>query len=132
MAYILTHGIIVVALDVVNEESMKKGSELTDMPMPLSDSDEVECWDFTGCTREIKISGTISGANPTALMTAFVDKMDAIVDGDQDIVSVYHSDFYALGAGTGDFNVKVQPYKWTYIGGESCSIKYDITMTECV
>jgi len=117
----------------VTEESQTKSSELDVMPMPLSDSDDTQAWDFEGATRNIRVTGQYTASTKTIIMDSFITPIEAIVNGDQASTVNYTSGFYAEGTGLSTFNfkVKLNSFSWRYMTTSPLIIEeYDITMTE--
>jgi hypothetical protein len=120
-----------IVLGNVTEESITKSSELDVMPMPLSDSDDTQAWDFEGATRNIRITGQFTAATKTIIMDSFITPIETIVNGDQASTVTYQSGFYAEGTGLdGQFAVKLNSFSWRYMTTSPLIIEYDITMTE--
>jgi hypothetical protein len=115
----------------VSEENHSKSSELDIMPMPLSDADDAQAWDFEGAIRSIRVTGQYSASSKADIMDNFITKIQDIVNGNQSGTVTYHSDFYGEGAGlTGDFEVKLNSFGWRYMTTSPLIVEYDITMTE--
>jgi len=131
MAYQITNtSALVISLGNVSEENQTKSSELDVMPMPLSDSDDTQAWDFEGATRNIRVTGQFTATSKSDLMTLFITPIEAIVNGNQSDTVTYHSDIYAAAGGTGNFDVKLNSFSWRYMTTSLLIIEYDITMTE--
>jgi hypothetical protein len=108
----------------VNYESISKIASLLVLPMPISDSDDTQVYDFGGATRTITITGVIVGtANHTQFKSDFIDD---ILDGDQSAPVDYVSD--TMGGVT--YKVKIDNIDTSYRSGVPESLEYTIKMIE--
>lgn len=113
-----------VSLGVVKVEDHSKNANLDENPMPLTDSNNAQAWDFNGVLREIRLEGIFAADNIANLRT-FVSNMEALINGNQTSPYDYASDF------TGTiFKVKVRSFRWIYSEASPLAIDYNIEFVE--
>lgn len=119
-----------VALADVTSEDHRVYSDLDYQSFPLSDSSQAMIFDYNGVKRVVTLSGVVTDTQAN-LMDNFITPIEALEDGNQLNTVVYHSDFYASGSGqSGNFNVKVDSFKWTKKAGTPTMVDYTITLFE--
>lgn len=117
-------------LKEVAKETHNKSASIDARAYPLQNSDQTQLFDFGGVVRRITINGTYIDTSQANVMTNFVDKIEAILDGDQSATITFHSDLHATGAGSGNFNVMIESFNWNYSAGTVLAVDYTIVMVE--
>jgi len=75
-----------VTLFGTSEIRPEKNANIIPIPMPTSDADATEIFDMLGVVKMISLTGTYS-AGSIASTKAWVDSLEALVDGEQDAIS---------------------------------------------
>jgi len=94
----------------VQIEGGKKIANMTELPLPLSDSDATEVFDFGGSVRTFTVPTLQTGATVGALKT-ILDTFLALLNGDQSSTVAYVSDL------SGTINVKVRSIDYAFTAG---------------
>lgn len=113
-----------VTLTVVTEEEHTKDANLFAQAIPRTDADKAIILDLFGCTRNITVRGTFTGA--TAAIKTFISDVEALIVGTQ-TNKTYHSD---IGPGAGDYNVKINSFKWRFEEGAPNHIRWDLNLIQ--
>lgn len=87
-------------LGKVQSIDVDKTGNLLALPLPTGDSDETEVFDMLGVTKNLTVSGTITGAS-IADVKSDLDALEGLIDGDQASSVTFSSDQ------TGSITVKV-------------------------
>ena len=96
------------------------------MPLYLNDSDLTDVFDFGGTIKTITLSGTFSGDNEA--QKAFIDSLQALIQGSQDTTAGYPLTFVDDLRGT--LKVKVLDFESTKIDGQPNQIIWTIKIIE--
>ncbi len=88
-----------------------KNPNIIPLTMPTGDSDETELFDMMGVVKTITASGTISKGT-IAETKSWVDSLEALADGDQDITV----DFVSEQTGTIKVMVALVDINWSLPG----------------
>lgn len=111
-------------LGQVTHETISKNANLMIIPMPLSDSNSTDVFDYMGTTREITIEGNFNSSN-TGSVLGFIGSIQAFVFGQQ-AYAWYNSDVIA-----GSIPVKVSYVNIEKAGGEPITfVKWNAKFTE--
>jgi hypothetical protein len=129
----MTYTLNSVALDTVLHESVREYSDLDVFPLPMLSSDQTECYNFSGVTREITVKGkcTRTGAETLANLYTKIRNIGNVFNplpaGDQPSATVnYVSDFL----GTIKVYVSALDFSLDETGTGPCIAEYTLTMTE--
>lgn len=125
-------------LGIVHKEEFSPSSDLDVMGFPASGSKDTEAYDCGGVTRKITVTGTLTGTSVQDLMDKCM-RIDALQNGDQTTV-IYHSDAadestYTTGTfnyTSGNFYVKVESFRYSYIGGQPLKVEYTLELVESI
>lgn len=112
--------------NIITQEHAHKESNITVLPLPLSDSDETDVFDFGGVTKLIDFT-CIRKDTPTNLAT-FITTLQSIVQGEQSPTQLYP--FLLTTDIQGAKKVKIVDTDWNYIGGDRNRIIYSIKFVE--
>jgi len=112
---------------VIVENSCRKESVLTILPLYLSDSDLTDVFDFGGTIKIITLTGVYIGANMVALKT-WIDSVEALIQGHQDVDAGAPYTFADDLRGT--IKVKVLDFDSTKMEGDSTRIQWVIKMVQ--
>ena len=97
------------------------------MPLYLSDSDATDVFDFGGTTKIITLTGVYMGANVAALKS-FVDSVETLIQGHQDVQAGYPLTFADDLRGT--IKVKIFDFNSTFNEGSSTKIDWTLKLVE--
>lgn len=97
------------------------------MPFYLSDSDETDVFDFGGVIKTISLVG-VYVATSIANAKIWIDTLEAIVQGHQDVDAGYPLDFVDDYRGT--VTVKIQDIDTTNTAGEPLIIRWTVKLIE--
>jgi len=100
---------------------------LTVLPLYLSDSDETDVFDYGGTTKIITLTGIYMGANVATLKT-FVDSVEALIQGHQDVQAGYPLTFTDDLRGT--IKVKIFDFNSTFAEGHSTKIDWTLKLVQ--
>lgn len=124
-----------VSLGDVQKEHTDVTSDLDTETYPYSGSKDIEAIDQGNVVREITIEGIYSDTSQANIMNNFVQPIDALQNGNQDIVT-FHSDLWDLTTAgdytTGNFSVKVKRFSWDYVFGENLKVAYTLVLVESI
>lgn len=112
---------------VIVENSCRKESVLTILPLYLSDSDLTDVFDFGGTIKVITLTGIYIGANIAALKT-WIDSVEALQQGHQDVDAGAPYTFADDLRGT--IKVKVLDFDSTKMEGDSTRIQWVIKLVQ--
>lgn len=108
-------------------EDIRKTPQVTPLPIPLSDSDETDVFDFGGVIRTITITTWKDGAIST--LQGLINSLESIVDGDQSTTVTYHSDLLDGTTKYPDGNVDVKITNLNYIYDRETPRRLILTLT---
>ena len=114
-----------VDIGYVSSEIVKKEAVLTVMPLPLSNSDETDVFDFGGATQRITVTSVLEES--LANIRTSVTNLKALISGDQFNTVAYISDGLFPDPG---INVKVENVDVTYYGGKVRIADITLTLIE--
>ena len=112
---------------VIVENNARKESVMAILPLYLSDSDATDVFDFGGTTKIINLTGIHMAANVAALKT-FVDSVEALIQGHQDIDAGYPLTFTDDLRGT--IKVKVLDFDSTFTEGQQTKIDWTLKLVQ--
>ena len=112
---------------IIIETDAKKDSIMTVLPLYLSDSDETDVFDFGGTTKIITITGVYIDTSIANLKT-WVDSVEALIQGHQDVQAGYPLDFVDDLRGT--IKVKVMDFNSTYVEGAKLKIDWTLKIVQ--
>jgi hypothetical protein len=115
-------------LGTITSEKITKDSQLFHTPLPQTDSKESLMLDIFGAKRDISISGIFNGTQ--AEITVFIKELDNMVNGNQALNKVYHSDYGYGSEGDGNYNVLIDRVSWETEQGAVTKLNYSIEMLE--
>ena len=111
----------------IGDNTVKKESLLTPMPLYLLDSDLTEVFDFGGVIKIINLSGVYVGATKAACKT-FIDNCESLIQGQQDLERGYPLDFVDDYRGT--VKVKVADFESTKEAGEPLIVRWSLKLMQ--
>ena len=106
----------------IRSETNGRESNLFIQAIPLSSSDKALTLDLFGTTRDINISGTVTGN--TATLQTFITDMEAKQVPPQSSI-VFVSSLHPT-----NINVKVNSFKWTYTDQAVQMLNYTLLLIE--
>lgn len=109
-------------LGSIQSETVKKTAQITPLPLPLSDSNQTDVFDFGGVIRTISLT-TVKSGN-TAALQSLITALNNILDGDQVSTVPYVSDLF------GTINVKLMDVSFTYVAGKPLTMTMSIRLVE--
>ena len=139
MAYQLEPAAGNIGLGTVKTQTMSFEPQLDVFPLPLSDPSQLLCFDMMGVRRVILLKGMKTDTSQANLMDNFVNKIQALLNGNQSAIK-YHSDILdeaASGAAgfpnytDGDVWVKIKSFDWDYDSDQPLRIIYTLELIEC-
>lgn len=104
------------------DTTITKSANLMEMPMPLSDSNLTDVFDFMGCTRKVNIDGTFTGN--TGSIQGFAGSLFGLIQGGQTWSTL------TTDAMAGSILVKTNDFSYDYVMGNPNSIKYSLKLIE--
>ena len=117
-------------LGIIHSEDHQVFSNLSYESTPLGTSPEAFILDYEGVKRIITITGIYSADTKAELINDFVIPIENLQNGNQSTV-VFHSDLYDEGSGeSGDFNVKVDDFKWKYMKDAVGKVEFTLRLLE--
>lgn len=69
---------------IITDNDCSKDSNITVLPLYLSDSDQTDAFDFGGVVKTLTLTGVYMAENVAALKT-WIDSIEALIQGHQDI-----------------------------------------------
>lgn len=114
------------SLGIIQEENVRKEAILTVMPAYLLDSSDTYVFDFGGTQRTISITGKYSGT--LAEIQTFINNIQGLIQGHQDINAGYPKDYVSDLLGT--VKVKIMDFEFNWTAGEPNTIFYTLKLIE--
>ena len=112
---------------IIVENNCRKEGVLTVLPLYLSDSDLTDVFDFGGTIKLINLTGSYLGVD-TATLKAWIDSIEALIQGHQDIEAGYPLTFTDDLRGT--IKVKVLDIDTTHTEGDPTRINWTIKLVQ--
>jgi len=112
---------------VIRENDCRKEAVLTILPLYLNDSDLTDVFDFGGTIKIITLTGSFVGANLAAVKT-WVDSVDALIQGHQDIAAGAPYTFVDDLRGT--IKVKILDFNSTFLEADPVRITWALKLVE--
>lgn len=112
---------------IIIDNNCRKESSVTVLPLYLSDSDQTDVFDFGGTVKTITLTGVYVGAN-TAALKAWVDSVEALVQGHQDTDAGYPLTFTDDLRGT--IKVKIMTFDTTFTEGNQTKIDWSLKLVQ--
>ena len=112
---------------VITDNSQRKTSSLTVMPLYLSDSDGTNVFDFGGVVKTITLNGFYIDTSIANLKT-WTDSIEALQQGHQDIDAGAPYDFVDDLRGT--LKVKVMDFNSAFAEGDPTRVIWTMTLVE--
>ena len=110
------------SLGTIKSESSTKSSNLFNMPMPFSDSDEALIMDLMGVSRTITISGSKTGV--IADLRTFITDIEGLQDGDQSALT-FVSSWTNVNK-----TVLIQDFTHDKINADESKVDYNLVLIE--
>jgi hypothetical protein len=110
------------SLGYIRNEQQTKSSNLFNQPMPATDSSGALILDLFGVSRNISISGTVTGS--VATIQAFINTLEGYQNGSQAVKSFVSSIHSAAK------NVYINNFTWTYAEGKPTILNYTLDLIE--
>ncbi len=98
----------------IRENIVRKEATLSILPLYLQDSDLTDVFDFGGTIKIITLNGVYIGTNEAAVKT-FIDSVEVLIQGHQDIQAGYPLTFIDDRRGT--LKVKVMDFESIFVAG---------------
>ena len=111
----------------IRENIVRKESNMAILPLYLLDSDETDVFDFGGVVKLINLNGAFIGAAESNVKT-FVDAVEALVQGVQDIGSGYPLTFKDDRRGT--LKVKILDFESIFIAGYPTACTWTLKLVQ--
>lgn len=112
---------------VMNENDLRKESNLSVLPLYLSDSDATDVFDFGGVTKTINLSGVYIADTVAALKT-WIDARESLQQGHQDVAA--GAPYTMVDDLRGTIKVKVLSFSSTFVEGNPTQITWTIKLVE--
>ena len=109
------------------ENSCRKEAILTPMPLYFMDSDHTDVFDFGGTIKTITLTGKYVG-DSISDCKSFIDSVEALIQGHQDIDAGYPLTFTDDLRGT--IKVKVMDFDSTWVEGEPHEITWTLKLIQ--
>lgn len=98
----------------IQDNTCRKEAILTPMPFYLLDSNNTDVYDFGGCIKTVTLNGIYVGTSIATVKT-FIDSLEAVVNGAQDLSNGYPLDLVDDTRGT--IKVKVMDIETSKVSG---------------
>lgn len=112
----------------ITENNCRKESTLAAMPLYLLDSDETDVFDFGGVVKTINLTGIYFSTSEISALKTFVDLLEALVQGHQDIAAGYPLTF--TDDLRGAIKVKVVDIDSTNLAGEPTILVWTLKLLQ--
>ena len=101
------------------------------LPLYLNDSDGTDVFDFGGVTKMITLNGVFVGATEAAVKV-FVDAVEALVQGQQDVGNGYPLIFTddRRGTGASALKVKVLDFESIFVAGYPTACTWTLKLVQ--
>ena len=112
----------------ITENNCRKEAVITPMPLYTMDSDETDVFDFGGVIKTITLTGKYEHEDGVSALKTWVDSVEALIQGHQDVEAGYPIKFTDDLRGT--LRVKVMDFDTTWIEGEATLIIWTLKLMQ--
>jgi hypothetical protein len=112
----------------IQENTARKESDITPMPLYTQDSDQTDVFDFGGTVKTLTILGVYVDSSGISGLKVFVDDMEAIIQGAQDQSDGYPLTFTDDLRGT--IKVKVADFESTLVSGDVTFLTWTLKLIQ--
>ena len=111
--------------NVIKDNSCGKVANLTVLPLYLNDSDLTDVFDFGGAIKTINFTGSYK-ASSTANLKTWIDSVEALIQGHQDIDA--GAPYTLVDDLRGTIKVKILDFNTTWVEGDPTRVTWTIKL----